>query len=412
MSDSESDNLEFESADEGQNEADLSDLDLDEILNEDDDENDDAKISKRPIESNKTTPDNQESSNRPEDEPNRIENTDKTQLESESNVKTNVEEENKVSDHEELITIEEKKVQPEPEPEPEQKQEQEPAPEPEKPAVDNVWDEQDEDVDKMLNDMNLDEGKNDEPKETIAKVPESTAKTSAVVEQKPTSGWDDTNFSDIDDEDESGQTKSDMSVKTAPATIKKEESKPRLEEEVKKPDEEKVAPKKETNQSASSGWSWSKFSTNILSSAATLTSQVFETVEAHLGAPDPTELAAKIAKSKSEHTVNNPDANDPNESDKTDKARGSLTPNETNNWQQFEESDWFTFNKLTSTGTNLVSGSLDVLESVGKKTFEMISDKDPSLKQTKELLKKVPVPVSNKPNLSQVFNFFFILFVF
>lgn len=43
-----------------------------------------------------------------------------------------------------------------------------------------------------------------------------------------------------------------------------------------------------------------------------------------------------------------------------------------------------------------------MLESVGKKTFEIISDKDPNLKQTKELLKKVPVPIANKPNLSQV----------
>lgn len=57
---------------------------------------------------------------------------------------------------------------------------------------------------------------------------------------------------------------------------------------------------------------------------------------------------------------------------------------------------------MQNKGTNLVTGSLDVLESVGKKTFEMISDKDPNFKQTRELFKKVPMPNSAKPNLSQV----------
>ena len=52
-------------------------------------------------------------------------------------------------------------------------------------------------------------------------------------------------------------------------------------------------------------------------------------------------------------------------------------------------------------GNNLITGSLYVLESVGKKTFEMINDKDPNFKQTRELLKKVPINAA-KPNLSQV----------
>jgi len=48
---------------------------------------------------------------------------------------------------------------------------------------------------------------------------------------------------------------------------------------------------------------------------------------------------------------------------------------------------------------------LDVLESVGKKTFNALHEKDPNLKQTRELLKKVPVSIASmnqKPNLSQV----------
>jgi hypothetical protein len=52
----------------------------------------------------------------------------------------------------------------------------------------------------------------------------------------------------------------------------------------------------------------------------------------------------------------------------------------------------------------LVNGSLDVLESVGKKTIEVLNDKDPNFKATKDLIKKAAeVPfIPAKPNLSQV----------
>jgi hypothetical protein len=48
-----------------------------------------------------------------------------------------------------------------------------------------------------------------------------------------------------------------------------------------------------------------------------------------------------------------------------------------------------------------VNGSLDVLETVGKKTIQAINDKDPNLRQTKELFKKATTGPP-KPNLSQV----------
>jgi hypothetical protein len=43
---------------------------------------------------------------------------------------------------------------------------------------------------------------------------------------------------------------------------------------------------------------------------------------------------------------------------------------------------------------------LEVLESVGKKTFNILSEKDPNLKQTREFLKTSLE--REKPNLSQV----------
>jgi len=42
------------------------------------------------------------------------------------------------------------------------------------------------------------------------------------------------------------------------------------------------------------------------------------------------------------------------------------------------------------------------LESVGKKTIEVINDKDPNLRQTREFIKKA---APTKPNLSQVNNY-------
>ncbi len=45
----------------------------------------------------------------------------------------------------------------------------------------------------------------------------------------------------------------------------------------------------------------------------------------------------------------------------------------------------------------VVSGSLDVLETVGKKTFDVINEADPDLKGTRRLLNK-----QNRPTLSEV----------
>lgn len=50
-----------------------------------------------------------------------------------------------------------------------------------------------------------------------------------------------------------------------------------------------------------------------------------------------------------------------------------------------------------------MTGGLGVLETVGRKTFQAINDKDQNLKQTREFLKNVPTTMTNqKPNLSEV----------
>ena len=49
-------------------------------------------------------------------------------------------------------------------------------------------------------------------------------------------------------------------------------------------------------------------------------------------------------------------------------------------------------------GKTIVTGSLDVLETLGKKTFDALNEHDPGLKKTRGLLKEG----GNKPNLSAI----------
>ena len=81
------------------------------------------------------------------------------------------------------------------------------------------------------------------------------------------------------------------------------------------------------------GWSWSKLGTNLLASAANITSQMIETVESTLGAPDPTELAAKIAKDEAEKAA----------LAETQKAEGGWE------FENENDNDWFSMDKIAST---------------------------------------------------------------
>ncbi len=130
-----------------------------------------------------------------------------------------------------------------------------------------------------------------------------------------------------------------------------------------------------------SSWSggWSSFS-SILSTATSGISSVLETVEATIGAPDPTELAKITNKEETEKKESTDGWTEDNQSE---VSKG--------------QHEWFTM------GNQIVNSGLGVLETVGRKTFKVISEKDQNLKQTREFLKKVPTVVSTqKPNLSQV----------
>jgi hypothetical protein len=259
----------------------------------------------------------------------------------------------------------------------------------------------------------------------------SIEKSAKIEIEKPkkveSSGWDDGNWDDLDDDNENESSEAQI----VPSSIKKEErnisSETKTSKDIQSTPEKSHFPTRSesslvtNNQNQiesgnASSWGWSKLGSNFLSSALTITAQiggsintVLESVEATIGAPDPAELAAKIAKSNTVELESQPE------------PLNEQASKFENDWSN-DSQEWFTlppFNKLASTVCSVFrlkfkfqlifficrSKGLDVLESVGKKTFNALHEKDPNLKQTRELLKKVPVSIASmnqKPNLSQV----------
>ena len=127
-------------------------------------------------------------------------------------------------------------------------------------AVDKV--EGDDEIEHLLNEMNITGNGNDNEivQETKTNVNESSS--AAVV----VSGWDD-NELDIDDDALIEQAQ----VAEKPTHQIEQQQKRQLNETEKKP--------------LSSGWSWSSFGTNIISTAVGGLNTVLETVEATIGAP-------------------------------------------------------------------------------------------------------------------------------
>lgn len=94
-------------------------------------------------------------------------------------------------------------------------------------------------------------------------------------------------------------------------------------------------------QQSSSGWNWSSFGSNILSSAVNLTTQVLETVETKIvGAPDPAELAAHIAKSRSEMLMAQQQ-----EQPSSDDRAGATAQEAKSDW---DDEEWFSLPTISN----------------------------------------------------------------
>lgn len=128
----------------------------------------------------------------------------------------------------------------------------------------------------------------------------------------------------------------------------------------------------ETSWGGWGGWGVTSLLNTATQSVTTLTSQVSQVLESRIGIPQPEELAKMNTQLKT-------DSQPEDSSSLGTFGLGSLV--------KFVE----------STGTKVISGGLDTLEAIGKKTVEVLQDGDPGLKKKRAFLNTM-----GKPNLSQI----------
>ncbi|CAG9128841.1 unnamed protein product [Plutella xylostella] len=164
-----------------------------------------------------------------------------------------------------------------------------------------------------------------------------------------------------------------------------------------------------TVKEESGGWGWGAWGVDSLLSSATagittLTNQVSQGIttvlESGIGAPDPAELARQNAELQRAQSGDS----EPNTTKSTqDKPPRSEAPDS----RASEGDASFPFGSLISgvtkfvetTGTKVISGGLDTLETIGKKTMEVLQDGDPGLAKKRAMLGLDP---GDKPVLSQL----------
>ncbi|XP_050949884.1 protein FAM114A2 [Labeo rohita] len=193
----------------------------------------------------------------------------------------------------------------------------------------------------------------------------------------------------------SGETQTDSSTDVAPTrkTRRRPEHKPPPEEqktpEAQKPAQSAPETSPETTVSQG-GWGyWGSWGKSILSTAtATVATvgqgltQVIEKAETSLGIPSPEELSAQTEKEK----------NDDSASSKENKDEGEKAYGVGGAMGMISSSSMGMLSSLTtvvqSTGKTVISGGLDALEFIGKKTMDVIAEGDPGFKKTKGLMNR------------------------
>ncbi|KAM9846235.1 protein FAM114A2 [Aulostomus maculatus] len=177
----------------------------------------------------------------------------------------------------------------------------------------------------------------------------------------------------------------DTSTDVAPTrkARRRPDAKPVTEVEETPKVEEQPAKAPSESTVAQGGWGyWGNWGKSILSSAtATVATvgqgltQVIEKAETSLGIPSPTELSAQQEQEQREQGEAGRD---------TDRAVGDGS--------SAVGSAMGMFSSLTSvvqsTGKTMISGGLDALEFIGKKTMDVIAEGDPGFKKTKGLMNR------------------------
>ncbi|GAA6225080.1 protein FAM114A2 [Lates japonicus] len=185
--------------------------------------------------------------------------------------------------------------------------------------------------------------------------------------------------------DTSSPTTPDNSTDVAPTrkTRRRPDPKPAAEvEEMPKVEEQ---PSKTSSESTVSqgGWGyWGSWGKSILSTAtATVATvgqgltQVIEKAETSLGIPSPTELSAQVEEEQKQQGDG---------SSETDKAAGDASSPVGSAMGMLTSLT----SVVQSTGKTVITGGLDALEFIGKKTMDVIAEGDPGFKKTKGLMNR------------------------
>ncbi|KAJ7997069.1 hypothetical protein DPEC_G00225100 [Dallia pectoralis] len=154
-----------------------------------------------------------------------------------------------------------------------------------------------------------------------------------------------------------------------------QEEKPKVEEE----------PAKASSKStvAQGGWGyWGSWGQSIMSTASATVAtvgqgitQVIEKAETSLGIPSPTELSAHIGEDDKQQGETG------GETDKREEDGASAMGGARGMFSSLSSA-------VQSTGKTVLTGGLDALEFIGKKTMDVIAEGDPGFKKTKGLMIK------------------------
>ncbi|RZC34226.1 protein FAM114A2, partial [Asbolus verrucosus] len=163
-------------------------------------------------------------------------------------------------------------------------------------------------------------------------------------------------------------------------------------EPVEEPKQQKAQPQEKlspahTSWSSWGNWGMSSIISTATQSVSTLTQGISTVLETGIGVPDPEELA-RINKAEKEKLKEiPPDVGGTLEDRNSSFGLGNLVMG-VSHLTRFVE----------STGTKVISGGLDTLETIGKKTMEVLQEGDPGLKKKRAFLKID----QDKPVLSQL----------
>lgn len=148
-----------------------------------------------------------------------------------------------------------------------------------------------------------------------------------------------------------------------------------------------------------SSWGWGSWGSSILSSATssvtTFTTQVgsglnsvFEGVEVTLGVPSPEKLAAEQSTSKDSERQAESESSSNEPKGQPHTFFGSVS--------NIVSGVSSLTTVLEQTSSKVITGSLDTLELIGRKTMDILQDGDPHLKKKRQFLK------GGKPTLSEI----------